>query len=423
MLFTPAQNEYGTPYVDIKFVGSDGQYNSSEATGALNINHIDQPPVAVPGQIALLENAVGSQFTFNYSDVDSPAASMSVTIVSLPSSTLGALQTTGGVALDVGNIISYPIDAVFVPAMYQYGTTSFSFRVQDATSPSANTESVSITITHVNHAPTAYWTGLAQADENTILTTSQIQVSDPDEGDVLSVFITEIPPSVKGTLQQFDGAPCVAPCLVTDAQYRMQFVPVIYGYGNPFASIKFLASDGKLNSSEITGTLAINFVDQAPVSLPSIVQLLENGPSTQFNITYFDIDSPLTDMSATILSLPSGMGTLQTTGGTPISVGDVVPSPLIIMFTPAQYTYGIATFSFQVKDATLYSNTTELITLNVTHVNHAPLAFWSGNALADEDTIMVITQLRASDPDTGDVVSSCSPHPIFYILYLKKSFF
>ena len=403
MLFTPTLYEYGTPYASIQFIGSDGSLNSTAVGGDLNINHVDQPPVALPVLVNTLENNPGVQITFNYSDIDTPAANMSATVISLPSSSLGVLKTTGGAVIAVGDKIAHPLQATFVPATYQYGRTSFSFKVQDYTSSSANIETVTINITHVNHAPTAYWAGTAQADENTVLTISQIQVSDPDIGDVLSVYVTQLP--TVGTLQQFDGTVCAAPCLVTDSQYRMKFVPVIYGNGNPYASIKFVASDGMYNSTETTGDLNINFVDQAPVALPSTIQLLENDPDTQISITYVDVDTPLAHITVTILSLPSNLGTLKTTGGAIISVGDVIAAPLIVVFSPALYSYGLTSFSFQVKDETMYSNTSELITLNITHVNHAPVAFWSGNALADEDTTMIITQLQASDPDTGDVIS------------------
>jgi hypothetical protein len=394
MLFTPTTYEYGNPYVSITFVGSDGQINSTVMSGNITINHVDQPPVALPVQVSAHENDPTVQITFNYTDIDTPAANMSVIVVSLPASSLGVLQAVGGATIAVGDRISYPLQAVFIPATYQYGNTSFSFRVADYTSSSANIETVSINISHVNHAPTAYWAGTAQADENSVLTISQIQVSDPDVGDVLSVYVTQIP--VNGTLQQFDGTACVAPCLVTDSQYRMKFEPLTYGYGNPYATFKFLASDGSLN---------INFVNQAPVALASTVQILENDPDTPFNITYFDVDSTLTVMTATILSLPSSVGILKTTGGQTISVGDVIAAPLTVLFSPSLYSYGVTSFSFQVKDATLYSNTSQLITFNVTHVNHPPVAYWSGTATADEDTTMIITELQASDPDVGDVIS------------------
>lgn len=404
MKFIPVQYGSGQPLATIKFVANDGHLDSAIEQGQLYINHVDQPPEAKPVQVNLNENDPPVTFTFDYFDRDSQLADMSVTIVSLPS--LGTLKTTGGATIAVGEKVLTPLQAVFAPGLYQYGPTSFSFKVSDATSTSGNVEEVSIGITHVNHAPTAYWAGTARADENSALNITQIQVSDPDVGDVISVTITQGVSASSGTLTQFDGSACDVPCVVTDAQYRMRFTPRTYAWGNPLDTIKFKANDRLNNSLEVSGPLYITFVDQPPVAKASAVVMNETDPDTTIQITWDDVDTQTADIKATILSLPSSsIGILKTMAGVPIAVGDVISAPHQVKITLNAYSYGVTNFQFNVKDAVQFSANTAKVTLTVNHVNHPPVAFWSGTARANEDTTMNITQIQANDPDTGDVVS------------------
>lgn len=402
-IFIPSADEFGSPYINFSVFTSDYQKNSSAAFANITVTPVDDPPIAQDIIVPLNEtDQLGKgliNITLPYYDIDSDPSAITILFLSLPPATLGTL-TVGNIAVQVGvPVASY---VTFNPAPYSYGNSSFSFKVKDANSFSVNTGVVTLAVAHVNHEPTAYWAGNPVVDENANMTITEIQVSDHDVGDVITVYVSQ--PPLNGTLLQFDGTYCQGyPCLVKDPLYRMLFVPTRYEYGIPYATFSFYASDGLLNSTEVNGTLNINHVDQPPQAFPVTVGISENDPPTTIVADYYDIDSPLANISTTILSLPpASFGVLKTTSGTLIVVGEPFTGNSFV-FVPGLYSYGPATFSFQVQDSTSASNI-QSITINITHVNHEPSIFWSGIAQADEDNTLVITNIQATDPDVIDKV-------------------
>jgi hypothetical protein len=402
MKFIPAVHAYGTPYATYKFVAYDGVAYSTPVNGSLTIQFVDYPPVALNSIVQLRENDQNVQVTFSYSDFDTAPTLITVLILSLPPSSFGTL-TSGGTALNVGDTVAYPLTVSFTPALYTYGNASFSFKAKDAQSFS-NVGQVTLNITHVNHPPTAYFVGTASASEDSILVITQIQGSDPDVNDVLSVSVTQLP--VNGTLQQYDGsANCTTtPCRVTDSQFRLKFIPLLHGWGNSYASFQFSASDGLLTSATVTANLSITFVDYPPVASASSLNITENNSATSFSVSYSDFDSSPSVITTTILSLPSAnVGRLTAPNGTVLNVGDSV-NGFGLVFTPILYSPGNTSFLFKVRDAQSYSNVAS-VAINVAHVNHAPTAFFVGTAATNEDTQLIITQIHATDPDAGDQIS------------------
>ena len=407
MKFVPALHAWGVPYTTLYFAANDGAAYSATTNGSLNIQFVDYPPVAVSTVVNMKENDQNVQVTFSYSDFDTAAPAITVVITSMPPSSYGTLTTTGGAAISVGDTVASPLTVLFTPAQYIYGNATLSFKAKDAQSFS-NVAQVTLNVTHVNHAPSAYFVGTAATNEDSTLIITQIQVTDPDVNDVLTVTVTKAP--LVGTLQQYDSSACNVPCQITDPQYRMKFIPDLHGWGNPYASFLFVASDGQLQSAPVNASLNINFVDYPPVASSSALSINENDPATSFNLSYSDFDSLPSAISTTILSLPSAnIGRLTTSSGGSIAVGDSVMG-FGLVFTPALYSPGSATFSFKVKDALSYSNVAS-VNINVAHINHAPTAFFVGTAATNEDSQLIITQIRATDRDAGDVLTVSITQP------------
>ena len=151
-IYIPAPDANG-PVTFAVFV-SDGTVSTDPpATATITVIPVDDSPVAGTTTVSIDEDKGTTLITAPYSDVDSSPSSISMTVLSLPSSAVGTLQRTNGTAVSVGDVIT-SLEVNFVNAPYSYGNTSFLFNVKDDTSYS-NVGVVYINISHVNHVPTA----------------------------------------------------------------------------------------------------------------------------------------------------------------------------------------------------------------------------------------------------------------------------
>lgn len=400
-------NSSGTGYASISFVAQDSGLTSTTSTVSVSIAQNQLPSANPAGPLRAIQDFVSAPITLNGTDADvADAGSLAVIITALPA--VGVLYhvvgNTNTTITAVNTVV--PSGSVFY-LTYQRAATQFSFAVRDNLGALSSPVTVTTVITPTNHAPSAYWIGTASALEDTILTITNIQASDPDAGDTITIIVPLAPS--QGTLLQFNNVSCSYPCNVTDPQYRMRFVPGLHGFGTPYTTISFVASDGFLNSLPVGGPLNIIFVDYPPVANASTIAILENDASnlvsTNITLGYTDIDTLPMFINATIVSLPpSSFGTLATSTGQLLSIGDTVGRPFRVVFTPNAYTYGVTSFSFTVRDNVTTSNVAQ-ITLNISHVNHPPVARWVGNAVGNEDTNVTITQIQVSDPDVGDTLT------------------
>ena len=122
-----------------------------------------------------------TEFPFN--DTDSGAALDSVTIVTLPSATLGALQLNGTVVSANGQVTNAQLVAgnlQFVPVANANGETSFTFTVNDGEDDSADAATMTVNVTAVNDAPTGLPTISGRAWVGDELTASTTDINDAD---------------------------------------------------------------------------------------------------------------------------------------------------------------------------------------------------------------------------------------------------
>jgi uncharacterized repeat protein (TIGR01451 family) len=151
---------------------------------------------------------------------------------------------------------------------------------------------------------------------------------------------------------------------------------------------------------------AVLAVNSAPVALPQTVTLPEDG-STVITLQGTDVDNDA--LTATITTLPAHGTLYQTADGIkPTQPITFIPAPVSnpsnkVVFVLAQHGYGpdYADFSFKLNDG-LADSTNAQVTVNVTHVNHSPVAadevvpFFSGST-------QVVFDVLANDADVdGD---------------------
>src|SRR5262249_23032067 len=177
-------------------------------------------------------------------------------------------------------------------------------------------------------------------------------------------------------------------------------------------SFTYKANDGTADSNVATVVINVTSVNDAPVGADNTVTTPEDTAYV-FKVADFPFtdpnDSPANALAAgKINGLPSAAaGTLPATGiavtaGQSVSIADIIGSKL--MFTPAANANGSPSFTFQVQDDGGIANggvdlaqVPNTMTINVTPVNHAPVANNDNYTMA-EDQILV-SGVLANDTD------------------------
>jgi len=206
LVFTPAPNWNGV--VTLSYSATDGCANSvSNGLITITVNAVNDPPVARNITITVNEDETDVALTtINFSneiyDVDDVNATLLVFVVTRPASLVTLHQYSTGVpslaiptdnfALNTGRLLR------FVPGANLYGSTSFSYRVQDAAGASA-IGWVFITVNSVNDVP------VLVVPQNILYAYSgdvidfTAYVTDPDLGDQIRMLSNDS--TVGGNLQ------------------------------------------------------------------------------------------------------------------------------------------------------------------------------------------------------------------------------
>ncbi|HEY2988555.1 MAG TPA: Ig-like domain-containing protein, partial [Candidatus Binatia bacterium] len=128
----------------------DGALYSNVAMVQITVADVNDPPVA-QGQSVTTNEDTAKIITLSASDIDS--ASLSFSIVTGPThGSLGIVSAPNCVAS--GNGSSCTATVTYTPAAHYFGPDSFTFKADDG-SLDSNVATASITVNHVNHAPTA----------------------------------------------------------------------------------------------------------------------------------------------------------------------------------------------------------------------------------------------------------------------------
>ena len=207
---------------------------------------------------------------FGFVVVDAGDTLSSVRIVTLPSA--GKLALDGSSVTANQSVTKADIDAnklVFTPAENATGAahTSFAFRVNDGTSDSASTYTMTVDVDAVNDPPTALVEGVT-TDEDTAYAfrADDFAFFDGDAGDRLeSVKVVRLPST--GTLA-LDGTAVAANQSVTRADIdagRLVFTPVENANGDDYGLFLFKVSDG----TEESVSLYRMTIDVTPVNDPA----------------------------------------------------------------------------------------------------------------------------------------------------------
>ena len=366
--YTPAANFHGA--ASFTYTVSDGTATSNPATVTVNVTAVNDAPVANADTLATTEDTAvtytAAQLVGNDTDVDGDT----LTIASVSSG-------TGGTA-----VLNANGTVTFTPAANFHGAASFTYTVSDGTATS-NPATVTVNVTAVNDAPVANADTLAATEDTAVTyTAAQLVGNDTDvDGDTLT--IASVSSGTGGTA-------------VLNANGTVTFTPAANFHGA--ASFTYTVSDGTATSNPATVTVNVTAVNDAPVANADTLAATEDTAVTYTAAQLVGNDTDVDGDTLSIASVSSG------TGGTA-----VLNANGTVTFTPAANFHGAASFTYTVSDGTATSNPAT-VTVNVTAVNHAPVAN-ADTLAATEDTAVTYTaaQLVGNDTDVdGDTLSIAS---------------
>ena len=207
LTFVPVANAVGVGYDSFGFSVNDGSLDSvASYTMTLDVNAANDAPTAANNTVTTNEDTAYT-FTaadFNFADVDAGDTLASVEITSLE--TVGSLELSG-VAVTLNQVITVAdINAgnlTFVPAADANGAgyDSFGFSVNDGTSDSAASYTMTVNVTAANDTPTDITPDNFSVSENIDTSAQQllgtITTIDVDSGETFTYTISGGPDASK----------------------------------------------------------------------------------------------------------------------------------------------------------------------------------------------------------------------------------
>ncbi|WP_164779819.1 Ig-like domain-containing protein, partial [Paenibacillus kobensis] len=297
VLYTPNANYNGTD--TFTFVAKDGNGGTSTpATVTVTVTPVEDPPVANPQHLTTDED---TPTAITLVGIDPDGDSLTYAITNAP--------TNGTLSAISGSIVTYTPNGGFS------GSDSFEFTVDDGHGNVSAPATVSLTISSVNHAPTAFAQQVTTDEDTPVAIT--LTGTDPD-GDSLTYTITGGP--ANGTLGALTGS---------DVTYTPN-----PGYTGA-DSFTFKVRDGAgLESAPVTVDITVNPVNHAPAAAG---QQVTTDEDTAVTITLAGTDSDGDALTFEIGTQPLH-GTLSTVNGNQV------------IYTPSAGYVGADSFTFVAKD-------------------------------------------------------------------------
>jgi VCBS repeat-containing protein len=372
-LYIPHENFFGTD--SFTYRASDGEVESELATVNLTVTAVNDAPEAVNDAYTVAEDQLLTVLVAQgvvTNDLDQDGDTVSAVLVS----------TTANGTLVLNGDGSF----TYAPNLNFNGTDSFTYRAHDGQVPSANSATVTLTVTAENDDPTAV-NDVATVAEDSVSTVIDVLTNDsilPDAGETLTV--TAVGLAANGTAALVSG--------------QVQYTPNANFNGTD--SFTYTITDGALTSTA-TVSVTITAVADAPVALGESFSTSENTlltvvvPGVLANDTDADNLTGSANAGLTaVLNSTTANGTLALlTNGS-------------FTYTPTGSFTGTDSFTYHANDGSLDSNIVT-VTLNVTAVNDAPEAVNDGYTVAEDHllTVLVAQGVVTNDRDQdGDTLSA-----------------
>ena len=324
--YVPKAGAYGKDAFIFK--ANDGTNDSSGATVSIDIQKVNQAPVANSQNITLAED---TSFSGKLSGSDADGDALTYSIVTNGSKGTAVLNDAA-----IGSFI-------YTPLKNANGTDSFIFKANDGTLDSVAV-AVNVNITPVNDAPVAKSSAVSVDEDSPF--SGRLQATDVD-GDQLTFALVSQPVN-GGVLLNADGSFTYTP--------KADF--------NGSDSFSYKVSDGTLESSA-TATVTVNPVNDAPVAQDDTV---ETEVDQAIALDVLPNDS---DVDGDILTITKVTGAAH---------GTAVVNGTKILYTPAVGFIGSDSFNYTVSDGQLSSSAT--VNMTVTPPQYLITMSWTYDAAA-----------------------------------------
>jgi len=350
---------------------------------------LNDPTLAKPSFTPILAGSYVFELIVNDGQIDSPADSVSISILALPNQAPVAIDTSVSTGEDIalpivlsasdgdgdaliytisqqpanGSIIGLTPNLTYTPNANFNGTDSFTFLANDGVLDS-NTATISITVNAINDAPVAQNQSVT-AQEDTALD-GQLTATDVD-GDALTFSFQQ---------QASNGV------VVVQANGVFSYTPNNNYNGND--SFTFIVNDGTVDSTDTTVSITVNATNDVPIAVEQSITTDEDV-DVSITLTGSDIDGDT--LTYQVVVQPT-QGIL--TGAAPN-----------LTYQPNAGYNGSDSFTFRANDGTIDS-ADATVDIVINPVNDIPIA----NAISvttDEDVNTAIT-LIGSDID-GDTLT------------------
>ncbi len=380
LTYTPDTDYSGTD--SFAYTVSNASGTSSAVTHTLNVSSVDDAPsfAKTSATVSVAENKTATGYTASATDGDGDPVTYSIS----GGADASLFELTGGA-------LSFKSAPDFDTPGSANGDNVYEVVIQASDGTLSSTQTVSVTVTDVNEAPTVAGESTSLSEDagptDVTLTTGD---SDP-EGGTLSYTITELPSN--GTLIA-NGSE------ITDALKQLTATELANLTYTPEADysgtdgFKYTGSDGTNTSSAVTHTLNVSSVADAPsfAKASATVSVAENKTATGHTALATDGDGdPVT---------------YSISGGADASLFELTGGALSFKSAPDFDTPGSANGDnvyevvIQASDGTLSS--TQTVSVTVTDVNEAPTVAgestsWRENAGPTDVTLTT----GDSDPEGG----------------------
>ncbi len=278
----------------------------------------------------------------------------------------------------------------YTPAAHAFGSSTFDVVVQDnggtanSGSDTSAAQSITVTITNVNDAPTLTATNppaVAEDVPEQVITSWASFNAGPNETDsVLGYTVSGI-----SNTALFSSLPTV------DTSGTLRYTPAVGTFGNASFNVQVQDNGGTANSGSDTSaaqnvTITVNNINDAPsFSASAPPSVLEDAPAQA--ISAWAIFNPGTNESDTVSAY-----TVSNISNTALfSVLPSISNAGVLSYTPAPDAFGTSTFDVKVRDSGGTANggidlsTTQSFSLTVGSVNDAPTVTASTPPAVRED--------------------------------------
>ena len=317
--YTPAANFNGSDSFTYT-VKDDADGTSNAATVSVNINSVNDAPVATDDSATLMEdNPMTINVLGNDSDVDGTLVPNSVQVVTAPLGGSTSVNTTTGAI-------------VYTPAENFFGSDSLTYRVQDDQGEYSQPATITLTVTAVNDAPLANADSFV-LDEDTPATLT-ILANDSDVDGTLDVSAITIVSTVE------NGS------LSDNGDGTLEYTPSANFNGSDSFTYR-VSDDGDAQSNDVTVTLSVTAVNDAPTISGTPDTYIVQRNSYVFTPSLGDVENDTLSVSAT--GLPDWLTLNVSTGeisGTAATAGTF--SGIVLTVSDGDKTTSLASFAIEV---------------------------------------------------------------------------